>query len=103
MPDPEFAKYLVSLGVGGTLAAMLFMFYRKDVKQYTELWREATLAARAETAVVVQALREVTIAITLNTEMTRQVVHQLETTKLVRLEVTGPAGHESYRDAQVVG
>lgn len=42
MPDPEFAKWLATLGVGGVLAAFMFLFYRKDVKQYTELWKLAT-------------------------------------------------------------
>jgi len=37
--DPEFAKWFITLGVGGILAAFMFMFYRKDVKQYTELWK----------------------------------------------------------------
>ncbi len=37
--DAEFTKWLVTLGVGGVLAGFIFMFYRKDVKQYTELWR----------------------------------------------------------------
>lgn len=37
--DAEFGKWLATLGVGGVLASFMFMFYRKDVKQYTELWR----------------------------------------------------------------
>lgn len=40
--DPEFIKYLSTLGIGGILAGLMFMFYRKDVKQYTDLWRTAT-------------------------------------------------------------
>lgn len=40
--DSEFTKWLVTLGVGGVLAGFMFMFYRKDVKQYTELWKMAT-------------------------------------------------------------
>lgn len=40
--DPEFVKYLSTLGIGGILAGITFMFYRKDVKQFTELWRIAT-------------------------------------------------------------
>lgn len=40
--DAEFMKWLATLGVGGVLAGLMFMFYRKDVKQYTELWRMAT-------------------------------------------------------------
>jgi hypothetical protein len=40
--DAEFTKYLATLGVGGILAGLMFMFYRKDIKQYTELWKMAT-------------------------------------------------------------
>jgi hypothetical protein len=40
--DTEFAKWLITLGVGGILAAFIFMFYRKDVKQFTELWKTQT-------------------------------------------------------------
>lgn len=37
--DIEFTKWLITLGVGGVLAGFMFVFYRKDVKQYTELWK----------------------------------------------------------------
>lgn len=40
--DVEFTKWLATLGIGGILAGFMFMFYRKDVKQYTELWRATT-------------------------------------------------------------
>lgn len=40
--DTEFFKWLATLGIGGILAGFMFMFYRKDVKQYTELWKLAT-------------------------------------------------------------
>lgn len=40
--DAEFSKWIVTLGVGGVLAGFMFVFYRKDVKQYTELWKLAT-------------------------------------------------------------
>src|SRR5882724_10195394 len=42
MPDPEFMKWLLTLGVGGVLAGFMFIFYRKDIKQYTELWKITT-------------------------------------------------------------
>ncbi len=35
----EFMKWLATLGIGGVLAGFMFMFYRKDIKQYTELWQ----------------------------------------------------------------
>lgn len=40
--DVEFTKWLITLGVGGVLAGFMFVFYRKDVRQYTELWKTAT-------------------------------------------------------------
>ena len=39
MIDAEFTKWLATLGIGGVLAGFMFMFYRKDVRQYTELWK----------------------------------------------------------------
>ncbi len=42
LPTDEFAKWLITLGVGGILAGFMFVFYRKDVKQYTELWKAIT-------------------------------------------------------------
>lgn len=40
--DPEFIKYLSTLGIGGILAGFMFVIYCKDIKQYTELWKSAT-------------------------------------------------------------
>lgn len=37
--DIEFTKWLATLGIGGVLAGFIFVFYRKDIKQYTELWK----------------------------------------------------------------
>lgn len=37
--DIEFVKWIATLGIGGVLAGFIFIFYRKDIKQYTELWR----------------------------------------------------------------
>lgn len=38
----EFTKWLITLGVGGVLAGFMFMFYRKDIKQYTDLWKSSS-------------------------------------------------------------
>lgn len=38
----EFSKWLITLGVGGVLAGFMFVFYRKDIKQFTELWKSMT-------------------------------------------------------------
>lgn len=39
MVDPEFVKWFATLGIGGILAGFIFVFYRKDIKLYTELWK----------------------------------------------------------------
>lgn len=40
--DAEFAKWFATLGIGGILAAFMFTFYRKDIKQYTDLWKNTS-------------------------------------------------------------
>lgn len=35
----ELAKIFGTLGVGGGIAGIIFWFYRKDVRSYTELWK----------------------------------------------------------------
>lgn len=42
MWDTEFAKWLITLGVGGILAGFIFIFYRKDMKMYSQLWQDNT-------------------------------------------------------------
>ena len=42
MQEIEFTKWLITLGVGGILAGFMFVFYRKDVKQFTDLWKSTT-------------------------------------------------------------
>lgn len=42
MWDTEFAKWLITLGVGGVLAGFIFIFYRKDMKMYSQLWQDNT-------------------------------------------------------------
>lgn len=42
MANAEFVQWFATLGVGGVLAAFMFWFYRKDVKQFTELWKSVT-------------------------------------------------------------
>lgn len=40
--NTEFSKWLITLGVGGILAGFMFVFYRKDMRQFTELWKLTT-------------------------------------------------------------
>ncbi len=40
--NQEFIQWFATLGIGGVLAGFMFMFYRKDIRQYTELWQTVT-------------------------------------------------------------
>jgi hypothetical protein len=60
MMDADLSKWFATLGVGGALASMMFFFYRKDVRQYTELWK-------AQTEMLMQVVKDNTTAITRNT------------------------------------
>ena len=40
--DAEFLKQFANYGVGGVLGIVVLMFYRKDVRQFTELWKSQT-------------------------------------------------------------
>lgn len=51
--DSEFLKWFATLGVGGLLAAFMFTFYRKDIKQYTELWKVQSERSEALTLRVI--------------------------------------------------
>lgn len=96
MPDAESTvelfRYLGSLGVGGTIAAILFFFYRKDVRSYTDLWKimsEQLLDVVKESA---EASRSVAVALTQNTEVVKSLHRRLD--KIERTDDTpNPAAH----------
>lgn len=74
----EISRYMASLGVGGTIAAILFFFYRKDVRSYTDLWREATDQARAQTDMMMTIVKENTAAFAQNTEVVKSLHKRLD-------------------------
>lgn len=41
--DLEITKWLATMGVGGAIAGLMFVFYRKDVRSYTDLWKETAV------------------------------------------------------------
>lgn len=48
---PDVLQWFATLGVGGILAGMMFFFYRKDVRQHTEMWK-------TQTTLLVEVVRE---------------------------------------------
>ena len=81
MPEeqlPELFRYLGSLGVGGTIAAILFFFYRKDVKSYTDLWQNMSTQLLAVVKDASDAHRAIAVALTANTEVLKSMHKRLD-------------------------
>lgn len=57
-------QWFATLGVGGIVAAFMFMFYRRDVKQYTDMWKEQSQANTRVVSQVMDVVRDNTAALT---------------------------------------
>ena len=55
--DADVLQLLTPLGVGGMLAGIMFIIYRKDAIQWQEAWK-------GQTQILVQVVKENTAAIT---------------------------------------
>lgn len=69
--DAEFYKWLAGMGVGGAIAALIFYFYRKDVRSYTELWKETAMMLGTQ-------IKDSTAAHVTNTETNREMINLLQ-------------------------
>lgn len=66
--DNATLQWFSTLGVGGALAGLMFLFYRKDVRSFTELWK-------FQSDQLMQVVKENTTAVTANT-LTIQALHR---------------------------
>lgn len=76
--DTEFTKWLLSLGTGGAIAAILFIFYRKDQRQYTELWKAQAELNLAQAKAMMELIERSAIIITQNTEVLKSLHRRLD-------------------------
>lgn len=60
--DSEFLQWFATLGVGGILAGFMFVFYRKDVKSYTDLWKIQSDKMESLVTTVLAVVKENTIS-----------------------------------------
>jgi hypothetical protein len=58
MLDTELLKYLATMGVGGVIAGLIFMMYRKDMKQNVELWTAQSSNFQQQASVLLEVVRE---------------------------------------------
>lgn len=62
--DQKQIEWFATLGVGGVVAAFMFMYYRRDVKYYTELWKEQAEANREVISQMLRVIQDNTSALT---------------------------------------
>ncbi len=77
----KMLEWFVTLGVGGVLAGFMFMFYRKDVKQFTDLWKSV---AEQLIAVVKENTASNTKLIALIESMERNQMRKTDVEALIR-------------------
>jgi len=78
MFDQEFLKYLVQLGVGGAIAGLMFAFYRKDVRAYTELWK-------AQSEILIAVVKENSANTATNTEVLKSLHRRIDRLDVLRV------------------
>jgi len=86
--EAEFSRFLLQMGVGGILAGLLFVVYRKDVRSYTELWKEqAALNAKMVDTVIALVERN-TGTISKNTEVLKSLHARMDRLDILRVVST---------------
>ncbi len=85
MLDPEFLKFLIQLGVGGAIAGIIFFFYRKDVRSYTDLWQAQTARSDAQTAAMIKVIAENSANTAVNTEVLKSLHKRIDRLDLLRI------------------
>jgi len=70
MNEFEGLKFFATMGVGGILAGIMFIFYRKDVKLFTDQWK-------GQSEMLMQVVKENTGAITKNATITEALHRRL--------------------------
>ena len=56
-------QWIATLGVGGIVAAFMFIFYRQDMKRYLELWQEQALQNRQVVGQLLDVIKDNTAAL----------------------------------------
>lgn len=81
-PDPgqalDLLRFLGSLGVGGAIAGLLFFFYRKDVRSYTDLWKEQAMINFEQTKQMMALVAQNSAVIASNTEVLKSLHRRID-------------------------
>lgn len=69
MLDPEFVKYLASLGVGGVIAIFIYFYSRKDNEAYAQSLKTIAEERKGQIEMLVDVIKEVTSVTAANTKV----------------------------------
>lgn len=86
MFDPEFIKYLASLGVGGAIAAFVYLYSRKDNEAYTKVLIQVAEERKGQVELLVNIVKEVSTAVASNTKVIEAFHNRLD--RLYKFEDT---------------
>lgn len=99
MEEVEIAKWFTEMGIGGAFAALLFFFYRKDVKQYTDLWQKQAELNHAQTNAMMSLVERNMVTITANTEVLKALHHRIDRLDVLRfMDEDGGGGPEGKKN-----
>mgnify|MGYP001559574778 CR=1 FL=1 len=69
--DPQSLEFLAPLGVGGVLAGVMFLMYRRDALRWQEQWK-------GQTDILLNVVKENTKVIATHSEIVRSLVRRLD-------------------------
>jgi hypothetical protein len=84
---------LANYGAGALIAGILFFFYRKDVRSYTELWRQQAERSDKVSDGLMMIVRENSATIATNTEVLKSLHRRIDRLDILRV-VTPEEEHE---------
>jgi hypothetical protein len=92
--DVEFTKWLLQLGTGGAIAGLLFFFYRKDVKAYSELWQAQAAINHEQTQAMMELVAKNSATVAANTEVLKSLHKRMDRLDILRLTEEGERSKE---------
>lgn len=95
--DSEFLKFLAQLGVGGAIAGLLFFFYRKDVRAYTELWQAQAKLNHEQTQAMMALVSQNSGTIASNTEVLKSLHRRMDRLDILRIVEEDPGNNNQGR------
>lgn len=98
--DPETLKWFASLGVGGILGAGMFLYHRKDAREWLAVVAEQRDAYQKCADTLLQVVIGNSATIALNTAATKQNTEMLVTMKTEILDAFARSGQIDRRSQE---